>query len=279
MKFQLCSGGLFSILSLFNYARVQIDCNHRTRREKKRQRLAHCMPHIKCQHGREKYYCRDCSGGGLCSHDRFRHACMDCNQNCRCTIEGCSRFETLFAGPRALMIHMRTQHMGEPRALTKTKELELHRALQRAGVAFEYQYFIPFAGCGLQGGTKHAFLDFVIAKPWGFLVIECDEEQHSHYDPSCDPRRDFDTAAAIALGSGHKLRILRYNPDPYKVDGITRRTPKEERVRRLLEVLERPEPATQLERLFLFYNHCSRDTLPEIASNWSVEVRAVSGLA
>ena len=119
----------------------------------------------------------------------------------------------------------------------------------------------------------------VIAKPWGFLVIECDEEQHSHYDPSCDPRRDFDTAAAIALGSGHKLRILRYNPDPYKVDGITRRTPKEERVRRLLEVLERPEPATQLERLFLFYNHCSRDTLPEIASNWSVEVKAVSGLA
>ncbi len=169
--------------------------------------------------------------------------------------------------------------MSERKALTKTKELKVYQALQKADVQFEYQHYVPFAGCGLDGETKHAFLDFLIAKPWGYVVLECDEDAHRHYDPSCDPRRDFDTAASIAMGSGHKLRIVRYNPDAYKVDGITRKTSKAERMRRLLEVLDRPEPSTQLERLFLFYDHCSGANLPDVAANWDVKVRAVSAMA
>ena len=162
---------------------------------------------------------------------------------------------------------------------TKSKELELHRALTDAGVVFEYQVHIPFAQCGLASETKRAFLDFVVSKPWGAVVIECDEEAHRAYDPSCDPRRDFDVAAAVTLGSGHKLRFVRYNPDAFKVDGVTCRVSKPERVRRLLEVLGRPEPAAHLERLFLFYDHESGATLPEVAARWDVSAKAVSLLA
>ena len=77
---------------------------------------------------------------------------------------------------------MRSQHSGNPKALTKQKELVLYQQLQQAAVEFEYQKYIPFAGCGLNPDgayeTKHAFVDFVIAKPWGYILLECDEEQH-----------------------------------------------------------------------------------------------------
>ena len=229
-------------------------------------------------HSRLKTTCIPCGGCRVCQHGRQRSQCAECN-NCRCTIEDCPRFEGLFASPQSLLNHMRTQHLGERKALTKSKELELHRALTDAGVVFEYQVHIPFAQCGLASETKRAFLDFVVSKSWGAVVIECDEEAHRAYDPSCDPRRDFDVAAAVTLGSGHKLRFVRYNPDAFKVDGVTCRVSKPERVRRLLEVLERPEPAAHLERLFLFYDHESGATLPEVAAHWDVSVKAVSFLA
>ena len=69
------------------------------------------------------------------------------------------------------------------------------------------------AGCGLESETAHAYADFALPTPWGYVLLEVDEEQHKAYDPSCDVRRDFDMAASVALGSGHKLLVLRYNPD------------------------------------------------------------------
>ena len=41
----------------------------------------------------------------------------------------------------------------------------------------------------------------------------------------------------MALGSARKLMIAHYMPDPYKVDGKTRTESREDRVGRLLELL------------------------------------------
>ena len=60
------------------------------------------------------------------------------------------------------------------------------------------------------------------------MLLEVDEEQRNAYDPSCDARRDFDMAASVALGSGRTLLVLRYNPDAFKIAGVTRRTTKKE---------------------------------------------------
>ena len=70
---------------------------------------------------------------------------------------------------------MRSKHSGEPKALTKTKELNIHTALQAANIEFEYQKYIPFRSCGLEGETTCAFLDFVIVTSWGVIVLEVDE--------------------------------------------------------------------------------------------------------
>ena len=85
------------------------------------------------------------------------------------------------------------------------------------------------------------------------MLLEVDEEQHKAYDPSCDVRRGFDMAASVAIGSGHKLLVLRYNPDAFKIAGMTRRTTKKERraqlIRLLGELLAR-EPEAPFTRSF-----------------------------
>ena len=31
-----------------------------------------------CSHGKQKYYCKECKGGGICEHNRVRGRCTKC---------------------------------------------------------------------------------------------------------------------------------------------------------------------------------------------------------
>ena len=154
----------------------------------------------------------------------------------------------------------------------------MYQALQDAGVAFEYQYHVPFEACGLGSETKRAFVDIVILRPWGHILLEVDEDQRKAYDPSCDVRRDFDIMASLTMGGSNqpsKLLILRYNPDGWRV-GVTKcsMVPKL-RHKRLLEVLDMEPPASA--RWFLFYDRTAPgDELPAVAEHWPSPVRELS---
>ena len=224
----------------------------------------------------------DCGGSSFCGHGRRRAECRGCTSFV-CQIEGCSRQDLPLAGAPSLLRHMQTMHGDNPLAVTKSKELEVHQALRDAQIVFEYQHYLPFRGCGLESETAHAFTDFALPTPWRYVLLEVDEEQHKAYDPSCDVRRDFDTAASVALGSGHKLLVLRYNPDAFKIAGMTWRTSNKERhaqlIRLLGELLAR-EPEAPFTRLFLFYDRAAENsTLPCVAEHWSEPVRAASRCA
>ncbi|OLP73031.1 hypothetical protein AK812_SmicGene47906 [Symbiodinium microadriaticum] len=239
-----------------------------------------------CQHGVSKYQCPECRPARLgsrnregeikykCPHGRERHNCSDCN-DVVCDVEGCSKEGHRFAGTASLLRHMRAFHGDNPKALTKTKELEVHQLLGKSGIQFEYQHHLPFRGCGLESETTGAFADFVR----GAIILEVDESQHSHQDPSCDVRRDFEMAASVALGSQHKLAIVRYNPDAFKVAGRTIRTPKTERHPKLLQLLHsllQEEPERPFQRLFLFYDRAAEDSeLPAVAEDWDVVARVL----
>ena len=189
-----------------------------------------------CEHGRRRNHCRDCGGASICEHGRLRAHCRDCG-NFACEIQGCPWQDLPFSGAQSLLRHMRAKHGDNPRSVTKSKELEVHQALRDAQITFEYQHHLPFRGCGLESETAHAYADFALPTSWGYVLLEVDEEQHNAYDPSCDARRDFDMAASVALGSGHKLLVLRYNPDAFKIAGVTRRTTKKERHAQLIRLL------------------------------------------
>jgi hypothetical protein len=210
----------------------------------------------------------------------MRQNCADCFAH-GCTIDGCPRYGVNFAGAYSLQRHMASCHSGDPKALTKTKELDVYLALAGAGVQFEYQKFLPFRGCGLNSESAHCFVDFAILTAWGVLLLECDEQQHSAYPASCDVRRDFDMCASIALGSQQKVVVLRYNPDSYHVNGATKHTSKKDRHSKLLETIEAfkddPCPSLGFARYFLFYNKASDDArLPLISKEWEPEACKLS---
>jgi hypothetical protein len=169
---------------------------------------------------------------------------------------------------------MRTQHSDEPKAMTKRKEMVLYQDLQKAGIEFEYQKHIPFRACGLTSETRCAYVDFVITKPWGYILLECDEDQHRSYDPSCDVRRDFDIAASVALGTNQTLLIIHYNPDSYRISGKTRTESKKDRMQRLLALFDHEPKA--FERVFLCYDQDEGATLPQVAVSWDRVAKQVS---
>ena len=142
-------------------------------------------------------------------------------------------------------------------------------------MVFKYQKQVPFKSCNRRSDTACAYVDFAIARPWGYVLLECDEDQHRSYDPGCDVRKDFDIAASVALGNGHKLRVARYNPDAYWVDGQTRVESRRERMKRLLVLLDE-ELAASFERVFLCYDATNDSVLPQVAASWGVVAKAVS---
>ena len=108
-----------------------------------------------CEHGRKRAECCDCGGASVCEHGRLRRRCRDCC-NFVCEIQGCPRQDLPFSSAPSLLRHMQTMHGDNPRAVTKSKELEVRQALRDAQITFEYQHYLPFRGCGLESETAHA---------------------------------------------------------------------------------------------------------------------------
>ena len=172
---------------------------------------------------------------------------------------------------------MKRAHTDKPKALTKSKELDVHQALQKAGIAFDYQIRVPFAACGFSSETKYAVLDFSVTTSWGTIVLEVDEHQHSSYPAACDVRRDFDIAASVALGSAQKLAILRYNPDCLRVAGKSFPVAQKTRLARLIQVIQGMSEPQGFKRFFLFYDmDAETSTLPTVAKEWDAAVKEVS---
>ena len=188
-----------------------------------------------------------------------------------------------FCNAQTLRIHMRRAHSGHPKALTKQKELAVHTALAQAGVSFDYQLHMPFHACDLPSGpqseSKCAYVDFAIAKEWGYVLLEVDEQQHDTHPTSCDVRRDFDIAASAALGSRHKLVVMRCNPDTFRVAGKSRAVSQKERQAKLLETIEAMSEPRGFRRLFMYYDRDAEDsTLPTVAKEWDAAAREVSAV-
>ena len=218
-----------------------------------------------------------------CPHGKVNKGCSICYPM-YCCFEGCLWSTTPLAGAQSLLVHMRGMHSTEKKAVVRRKQLEVYLALQNAGVEFQHEFYLPFKGCGLQSDSSHAFVDFYIQKPTYHLFLEADENSHDHYDPSCDPRRDADIYASVALGSGGKVCVLRYNCDAWKVGGVTQMIPKRKRLERLVQLIKQldkePRPDLPFVRLFLYYPMDSlMDTLPSVAKEWvSDEMRKISAV-
>ena len=116
-----------------------------------RRRCRDCDGSSVCKHGRERHRCRDCGGASVCVHWRLRRQCRDCC-NFVCEIQGCPRQDLPFSSAPNLLRHMQTMHGDNPRAATKSKELEVRQALRDAQIAFPPA--LPWLRVGVGDGPR-----------------------------------------------------------------------------------------------------------------------------
>ena len=192
----------------------------------------------------------------------------------KCDFAGC---DACFTHNGNLARHKRCFHTARGQQRQKRKEERLARFLTDASVAFEREVTVNFCG---EAERRFARVDFTIYREWGTDVLECDEEQHSHYPIGCDAARMLNIFAEVMKRGDRagKIRFIRFNPDAYKLDGQKQKTLHRERQAVLLRVLNTP-PEQQFSAVYLFYDRAG--PLPDVCldSEYPSTLRAIASSA
>ena len=175
----------------------------------------------------------------------------------------CSECGSAFRKNETLQQHIATRHSTEGRARRKLEEERIETLLTKAGIDFTREHHISF---GCWKGTW-ASADFLLLHKGGILVIEVDERQHKHESPLREMSRMRKMHHAMEQGGNTlPLSILRYNPNAFQVNGITRRIPKKDREAKLLETIGSWQhgPAGSLSIQHMFYSCCVSGDRPRL---------------
>ena len=197
-----CGGSSFCV-----HGRRRAGCREHGRL---RPRRRECGGSSFCEHARLRHQCGECGGSSVCEHGRRRQQCRDCS-NFVCQIQGCPRQDLPFAGAPSLLGHMQRRHGDNPRAVTRSKELEVHQHSATRRSPLSTSTTCPSAAAGWNR-----------RRPTPSRTLPCRPRGATSWRSQL--RRA--PGASVALGSGHKLLVLRYNPDAFKIAGVTRRTTK-----------------------------------------------------
>tara|TARA_Y100000591_G_scaffold273055_1_gene248831 strand:+ start:211 stop:747 length:537 start_codon:yes stop_codon:yes gene_type:complete len=148
----------------------------------------------------------------------------------------------------------------------KKKEERVKDFLNENDIPFEREVSIEFSCFDTSG--KRARIDFVIPRPWGCILLEVDEDQHKfyNYEVSCEVKRMMDVVTSIRTESDSKILFIRYNPDPFSIDGKKQKVSREERETKLLELIQMYNPHIDVAIQYLFYD--LEDNLPTFYYNF-----------
>ena len=188
-----------------------------------------------------------------------------------CDQEGCDK---KFKQAGNLNRHMSSRHSAVYAARKKIQEERVRKALLGAGLGEWFQsdtmppvgYFkrekrIDFECAGVHSATRYAKIDFVVATPTGYVLLEVDENQHRFgydNDVSCDMRRMSQVFESVTMEfectNVPRLYWLRYNPNAWRIDGELQKVPKSTREAGLVRWLQGIEIARPLSIGYAYYN-------------------------
>ena len=106
--------------------------------------------------------------------------------------------------------------------------------------------------------------DFSFVSGDGVVLLEYDEQMHDSYSKRCELVRMGEVGAGY---QGRPVHWLRFNPDAFKVGGVTRRTDKKERHTVLLKVLEGALELPDYENLITIDYVCYDKAQPDAGSD------------
>lgn len=218
---------------------------------------------FKCDFGGCSYETND--SGSLVKHKRI-------HSNLRpyvCDFPAC---EYKSCQPGNLKTHQKT-HTIEGQIRHKRQESNLLSKLRVWGYIVDVEVTIRGKHGGCLDTTRYfSRLDFVVVNcTTHILIVECDEDQHSWYNLSCEMSRMADVHASLVL-AGYTLPVhwIRYNPcgDFYIGDKIGRlkRPQRELQLRSYIRSVcdGTVSPAAQNSIHYMFYDRVSGDGPPSV---------------
>ena len=182
-----------------------------------------------------------------------------------CEFEGCG---ARFSVSGYLKVHFDRMHTKEGQQRQKRTENHVMKFLDSVGISYEREIHISYS-CIDDTSKKFSRVDAVIECPDRGLriLLEVDEHQHSDRETSCELARMTDSTACMRLGGEtHKLLWLRFNPDAYKVDESTVKTPKRDRYKVLEDVIRTYVPDRDMAVMYLYYS--TQDGVPCVMSDF-----------
>lgn len=171
-----------------------------------------------------------------------------------------------------LKTHQKT-HTAEGQIRHKKQERNLLKKLRGWGYAVDVEVTIRGKNGNCLDTNRHfSRLDFVVVNcTTHILIIECDEDQHSWYNLSCEFSRMADVHASLVL-AGYTLPLhwIRYNPcGKYYIGDDLFRTKRDSREEKLREYIQSVcegsvVPAGQNSAHYMFYDRVSDTGVPSI---------------
>jgi hypothetical protein len=169
-----------------------------------------------------------------------------------CTFPKCS---SSFKTKHYLSRHQKCIHSEEGKQRQKKSETTTYNSLIKCNLDLKREHQINVS---CNGGNFYR-IDYVHISNGIMFFIENDEHQHDHYPVSCEIRRMINTKSVlIQEGNNMPLVFIRYNPDAYHVDNQVRKIKKEDRIKRLVQLIQtisqHPINCPPLSIYYLFYN-------------------------
>ena len=96
-----------------------------------------------------------------------------------------------------------------------------YKSKEKSVVDFIFESFPDFtwiADKRIQDGCSLKRPDLLLDLGYQVIIIECDEDQHSNYEDSCDNKRTMQLSQDV---NHRPIIFIRFNPDKYIKDGIT----------------------------------------------------------
>lgn len=166
----------------------------------------------------------------------------------KCICQECGK---AYKSSDSLRDHIFFHHTTEGNRKMKRKQKNIADYLMSVHIQFSEEFFVSF-NCFETDG-KRAYVDFVIPKTWGHILLEVDECQHRWYNQSCETRRMMDIYSSLCA-STEKVCFFRYNPDSFCRDGRRVWLKRRERKKILEQYLINYIPKLDFEILYFFYD-------------------------
>ncbi len=188
-------------------------CDHGIQKQKCRQ----CNTTNFCVHENQKHQCKQCNGGAICTHDMYRVRCVICGGSEMCKDCGASTINRRINSEFCTKCFYRRNPNLPHHVIKKKQDYIQESIVQHFGDNLKFDYF----DCVIP--NNHGIRrrpDIWKEYPNFIFIIEIDEAQHKAYKLEDEIKRAADMKL---LANGKPIRMIRFNPDGYKLQGRRKR--------------------------------------------------------